>query len=170
MRFLIWRLIFMDKSEFYNQLTAQVSAIIEGETDTIANMANISALLFDALEQVNWVGFYRVMDKQSSSEQELVLGPFQGKVACIRIPMGVGVCGTAASTGQTQRIADVHQFSGHIACDASSNSEIVLPIMLNGHAIAVLDLDSTQFERFDEQDQQGLINIVEVFEQQLSVK
>jgi len=148
----------MNKAEFYQDLQAQVSALIAGEQDVIANMANISALLFDALELVNWVGFYRVLDEQ------LVLGPFQGKVACIRIPLGKGVCGTAAETGTTQRIADVHQFSGHIACDAMSNAELVVPVMVDGKVIAVLDIDSISFDRFDEQDQQGIETIVKHLE------
>ncbi|MBL4823189.1 MAG: GAF domain-containing protein [Colwellia sp.] len=126
-------------------------------------MANISALLFNALGQVNWVGFYRVLDG------ELVLGPFQGKIACIRIPLGVGVCGTAAQTVTTQRIDNVHQFDGHIACDAASNSEIVIPVQLKGDTIAVLDIDSTRFERFDQDDQNGLEAIVKVFSQSLTV-
>lgn len=151
-----------DKTEFYQSLSAQVKALITGEADPIANMANISALLFDGLAHVNWVGFYRVLDN------ELVLGPFQGKVACIRIPMGVGVCGTAAQTMTTQRIADVHQFEGHIACDAASNAEIVIPVQLKGDTIAVLDIDSTQFERFDQDDQKGLEKIVQIFEQNLT--
>lgn len=150
------------KTEFYKDLSAQVNALIADETDPIANMANISALLFDALTQVNWVGFYRVIDG------ELVLGPFQGKVACIRIPLGVGVCGTAAQTMTTQRIDDVHQFDGHIACDASSNSEIVIPVQLKGDTIAVLDIDSTGFERFDQDDQIGLESIVQIFEKSLA--
>jgi L-methionine (R)-S-oxide reductase len=150
------------KTEFYRDLLAQAKALISDETDPIANMANISALLFNALVQVNWVGFYRVLDN------ELVLGPFQGQVACIRIPLGVGVCGTAAQTSTTQRIDDVHQFSGHIACDASSNSEIVIPVKLKGVTIAVLDIDSTRFDRFDQNDQMGLESIVEVFEKSLT--
>ena len=125
-------------------------------------MANISALLFDALSEVNWVGFYRVLD------EELVLGPFQGKIACIRIPLGVGVCGTAAQTVTTQRIDDVHQFEGHIACDAASNSEIVIPVQVKGVTIAVLDIDSTRFERFDQEDQLGLETIVQIFEKNLT--
>lgn len=151
-----------NKTEFYRDLLAQAKALISGETDSIANMANISALLFDALTQVNWVGFYRVLDG------ELVLGPFQGKVACIRIPLGVGVCGTAAQTVTTQRIDDVHQYDGHIACDASSNSEIVIPVQLKGDIIAVLDIDSTRFERFDQDDQNGLELIVQVLEKSLT--
>lgn len=145
----------VNKTEFYRDLLAQTNALIHGETDLIANMANISALLFDALEQVNWVGFYRVVD------EELVLGPFQGKVACIRIAIGKGVCGTAVSTASTQRVSDVHQFDGHIACDASTNSEIVIPVIVNNVIVAVLDLDSTDFDRFELEDQQGLEAIVE---------
>ena len=149
----------MLKADFYAQLAQQTKALIGDENDIIANMANISALLFEALDKVNWVGFYRVI------EQELVLGPFQGKIACIRIPIGKGVCGTAVSENTTQRIADVHQFSGHIACDAASNSEIVIPVVVNNQVIAVLDIDSVAFERFDEQDQMGLEAIVELFAQ-----
>jgi len=148
----------MDKTEFYQDLQAQVLALIAGEQDVIANMANISALLFEALDLVNWVGFYRVVDEQ------LVLGPFQGKVACIRIPLGKGVCGTSAETGTTQRIGDVHQFSGHIACDAASNAELVVPVIVDGKVIAVLDIDSISYDRFDEQDQQGIETIVKHLE------
>lgn len=151
----------VSKTEFYQGLLAQTKSLINDEKDPIANMANISALLFDALSQVNWLGFYRVIDGQ------LVLGPFQGKVACIRIPLGKGVCGTAAQTKTTQRVADVHQFDGHIACDATTNSEIVIPVQLNGDIIAVLDIDSTTFERFDQEDQAGLEAIVNAFEQNL---
>lgn len=149
----------MDKSEFYQQLIGQIEAIIGDERDPIANMANISAILFEQLTEVNWAGFYRVTDN------ELLLGPFQGKVACIRIPIGKGVCGTAVSDNSTQRIADVHQFSGHIACDAASNSEIVIPVRVSGNVIAVLDIDSVAFNRFDEVDQQWLERIVHSFEQ-----
>lgn len=151
-----------NKTEFYRDLLVQSKALIAGEVDPIANMANISALLFDALAQINWVGFYRVLDG------ELVLGPFQGKIACIRIPLGTGVCGTAAQTITTQRIDDVHQFDGHIACDASTNSEIVIPVQVKGDTIAVLDIDSTQFKRFDLDDQNGLESIVKMFEQSLT--
>jgi GAF domain-containing protein len=151
----------VSKTAFYQELLMQTKALIHDETDPIANMANISALLFDALEQVNWLGFYRII------EEELVLGPFQGKVACIRIPLGKGVCGTAAQTKTTQRIDDVHQFDGHIACDAATNSEIVIPVQLNGDIIAVLDIDSVSFQRFDQEDQDGLEAIVAMFEQSL---
>jgi len=153
----------MNKTKFYTQLNAQVQALIVNETDLIANMANISALLFGQLSAVNWVGFYRVIDN------ELVLGPFQGKVACIRIPMGKGVCGTAALTNTTQRVGDVHQFSGHIACDAESNAEIVIPVTKAGNVIAVLDIDSVVFDCFDEEDQQALEAIVQLLEQTLVV-
>ncbi len=152
----------MSKTAFYRTLGEQISAIISGEKDIIANMANVSALLFTSLDQVNWVGFYRIID------QELVLGPFQGKVACIRIPLAKGVCGTAAVENTTQRVADVHQFTGHIACDAESNSEIVIPICINNRVIAVLDIDSTEFSRFDQQDQVGLEDIVGLFEQHIT--
>lgn len=144
----------LPKTELYQDLLMQVKALIADETDLIANMANISALLFEHLEQTNWVGFYRVKD------QELILGPFQGKVACIRIGLGKGVCGTAVTSGSTQRVADVHQFQGHIACDATTNSEIVIPVKVNNDIIAVLDIDSTSFERFDYDDQLGLEAIV----------
>ncbi len=153
----------LSKNEFYQELLVQTKALIHNETDPIANMANISALLFDALKQVNWVGFYRVI------EEQLVLGPFQGKVACIRIPLGTGVCGTAADTKTTQRISDVHQFDGHIACDATTNAEIVIPVQLNGDIIAVLDIDSTSFGRFDHEDQYGLEAIISAFEQNLAL-
>ncbi|PKI17432.1 GAF domain-containing protein [Colwellia sp. 12G3] len=152
-----------NQDEFYQELLGQTKALISDESDIIANMANISALLFERLTEVNWVGFYRLI------EDELVLGPFQGKVACIRIPLGRGVCGTCASSGTVQRIANVHQFDGHIACDASSNSELVIPITVAGRVIAVLDIDSTAFSRFDLQDEKGIMSIVQVFEQNISV-
>jgi len=149
----------MLKADFYAQLQKQIEALVGSETDVIANMANISALLFESLDKVNWVGFYRVIN------EELVLGPFQGKIACIRIPIGKGVCGTAVSENKTQRIDDVHQFSGHIACDVSSNSEIVIPLCIDNKVIAVLDIDSIAFGRFDSNDQLGLESIVKVLEQ-----
>ncbi len=152
----------MPKIDFYTQLKQHVEALIAGEKDVVANMANISALLFDALADVNWVGFYRVID------EELVLGPFQGKVACIRIPLGKGVCGTAVTESITQRVADVHQFSGHIACDAQTNSEIVIPVHYNEQVVAVLDIDSINFDRFDHEDQIGLEAIVKIFENSLN--
>ena len=150
----------MEKSAFYQDLNKQVAAVINGESDLIANMANVSAILFEALDYVNWAGFYRVNGEQ------LVLGPFQGKVACIRIPFGKGVCGTAVATGETQLVEDVHQFDGHIACDAASNSEIVIPVRINGQIVAVLDIDSVKFGRFDGEDRQGLESIVALIEAQ----
>ena len=145
----------MQKHDFYQSLVKQTESLIGGESNIIANMANISALLFTSLEDVNWAGFY-FMDSPS----ELVLGPFQGNPACIRIPVGKGVCGTAAATEQTQLISDVHAFDGHIACDAASNSEIVVPIMKNGSVFAVLDIDSPSIGRFDTDDQAGLEALV----------
>ncbi|EGM69781.1 GAF domain-containing protein [Shewanella sp. HN-41] len=146
------------KSKFYESLNRQTLALLEGEDDFVAAMANFSALLNDNLTELNWVGFYVMRGEQ------LVLGPFQGKVACTRIPMGKGVCGTAAQTNQTQRVADVHQFDGHIACDSASNSEIVVPVRSQGKVIAVLDIDSPVFNRFDEEDQKGLELLVKSFE------
>ncbi len=152
-----------NKAELYHDLLGQTKALISDESDIIANMANLSALLFERLTKVNWVGFYRVV------EDELVLGPFQGKVACIRIPFRQGVCGTSAATGDVQRIANVHQFEGHIACDASTNSELVIPVKVAGKVVAVLDLDSAELARFDKQDEQGILAVVQMFEQHLAV-
>ncbi|AVT49348.1 GAF domain-containing protein [Shewanella baltica] len=146
------------KSKFYESLNRQALALLEGEDDLVAAMANFSALLNDNLTELNWVGFYVMRGEQ------LVLGPFQGKVACTRIPLGKGVCGTAAFTNQTQRVADVHQFDGHIACDSASNSEIVVPVCAQGNVVAVLDIDSPIFDHFDEEDQKGLELLVKSFE------
>jgi L-methionine (R)-S-oxide reductase len=145
-----------NKQQHYAQLAQQVESIVAGEQDLIANMANISAILYWGLDNVNWVGFYLVKDKQ------LVLGPFHGQPACIRIPIGKGVCGTAVSENTIQLVDDVHKFSGHITCDAASNSEIVLPIHQNGKIIAVLDIDSPDIARFDLDDKLGLIKIVDI--------
>ncbi len=153
--------MFAEKLDFYRTLTAQAQALIADETDLIANMANLSALLFNEMPDLNWSGFYILR------QGELVLGPFQGKPACVRIPVGKGVCGTAVATGEIQLVKDVHEFPGHIACDAASNSEIVLPVRLRGEIIAVLDIDSPSLARFDEADQQGLAELVAVFEQRL---
>ncbi|PCC13012.1 GAF domain-containing protein [Pseudoalteromonas sp. JB197] len=152
----------MQKHDFYQSLVKQTQSLISGESNVIANMANISALLFTSLDDVNWAGFY-FMD----SPTELVLGPFQGNPACIRIPVGKGVCGTAAATGQTQLIEDVHAFDGHIACDAASNSEVVVPIMKAGKVFAVLDIDSPSISRFDTDDQAGLEALVKCLEASL---
>jgi L-methionine (R)-S-oxide reductase len=147
-----------NKQQHYSELAQQIEAIVAGESDFVANMANISAILYWALDNVNWAGFYLV------KEGQLVLGPFHGQPACIRIPIGKGVCGTAVSENCIQLIDDVHQFSGHIACDAASNSEIVLPIRHNNHIIAVLDIDSPNLGRFDHEDKTGLSQIVEILQ------
>lgn len=136
------------REEQYQLVEKQLRALLEGEPNTIANLSNASALLNQFLERVNWVGFYLVEDT------ELVLGPFQGLPACVRIPFGKGVCGTAALTKKTVRVEDVHQFPGHIACDAASQSEIVIPLLkADGTLIGVLDIDSPEKNRFDELDQ-----------------
>lgn len=139
-----------EKPALYPLLEKQLLTLMEGERDPLPNMANASALVFAALERVNWAGFYLL--KQGM----LVLGPFQGKPACIRIPLGRGVCGTAAQTQSTQLVRDVHAFPGHIACDAASRSEIVVPLVNNGRLIGVLDVDSPEAARFDETDRAGL--------------
>ena len=149
----------MSKNVIYGSQLSQLQALIEGENDLIANLANTSALLNLALEDLNWVGFYLL-----KSPDELVLGPFQGKPACLRIPVGKGVCGTAVASGQTQRVADVHAFAGHIACDGASNSEIVLPIFDQGRVVAVLDIDSPSLARFDAEDQIGLERVATALE------
>jgi GAF domain-containing protein len=138
------------KSEVYAEMVRSADALTSGEPDAVANMANIAALLWEYLPDVNWTGFYRVVDG------ELVLGPFQGKAACIRIPFGKGVCGTAAQSGETQLVEDVHAFPGHIACDANSASELVVPVKRNGTVIAVIDLDSPTLNCFDAEDAQGV--------------
>jgi GAF domain-containing protein len=142
----------------YALLEQQTAALIADEPDVIANLANISALLMDVIEDINWVGFYILKDNQ------LVLGPFQGKPACVRIPIGNGVCGTAVVEKSIQCIEDVHAFEGHIACDSASNSEIVLPIMLEESVYGVLDIDSPTFARFDDKDIAGLSKIVHLIE------
>lgn len=139
-----------DKPTLYADLLAAADALTAGESDAIANMANLSALLWQYLPDLNWAGFYRMIGG------ELVLGPFQGKAACIRIPLGKGVCGTAAAARETQCVADVHAFPGHIACDAASRSEVVVPVIVAGGVIAVLDLDSPMPGRFDSEDVAGL--------------
>src|SRR5690606_34462400 len=137
------------KPEFYRELLDAADALTAGEPDGVANMANLAALVWQLVPDLNWAGFYRLIG------EELVLGPFCGKPACIRIPLGRGVCGTAAQTGETQRVADVRAFPGHIACDAASRSELVVPVIRDGTVIAVIDLDSPRPDRFDEDDQAG---------------
>lgn len=145
-----------DKAVLYDDLQSAARALIAGESDAIANMANISALIWQFLPDLNWAGFYRPIDG------ELVLGPFQGKAACIRIAMGQGVCGTAAASMTTQLVPDVHAFPGHIACDGETASEIVVPVVNDGRLVAILDLDSPQPARFDAEDQRGLEALCEL--------
>ncbi|MAL03919.1 MAG: diguanylate cyclase [Arenimonas sp.] len=145
------------KPEQYAQLLEQARGLMHGETDRIANAANLSALVYHALPQLNWVGFYFFDGK------ELVVGPFQGHPACVRIALGRGVCGTAAQTRQTQRIADVEAFPGHIPCDAASRSELVVPLYLGDQLVGVFDLDSPVPDRFDADDQAGLESLANAF-------
>ncbi|MEE2023522.1 MULTISPECIES: GAF domain-containing protein [Alkalimonas] len=148
-------------TELYPLLLQQAAALIQDEPDLIAKMANLSALIYHSLPELNWAGFYIMRDG------ELVLGPFQGKVACVRIPVGKGVCGTAVATGETQRIADVHAFPGHIACDAASESELVIPVRDRAGIVAVLDIDSPVLNRFSAMDQQMLEQLVSLLEHSL---
>ena len=144
------------KSEGYEHLAAQLRSLLEGERDLIANTANCAALLFNFLPDLNWSGFYFLKG------DELLLGPFQGQVACVRIVMGKGVCGTAAARRETVLVPNVHEFPGHIACDSASNSEIVVPLVKNRQLIGVLDLDSPSFGRFDDEDARGLNELAEI--------
>ena len=137
------------KSEFYHELVASADALTAGEPDGVANMANLAALVWQLVPDLNWAGFYRAIDG------ELVLGPFCGRPACIRIPLGTGVCGAAAASGEAQLVPDVHAFPGHIACDAASLSELVVPVVRDGTVVAVIDLDSPSIARFDEEDRAG---------------
>ncbi|MCH8616190.1 GAF domain-containing protein [Sphingomonas sp. SM33] len=145
-----------DKATLYRDLQSAVEGLTAGEPDAIANMANVAAVIWETLPDLNWAGFYRNVGG------ELVLGPFQGRPACIRIPFGQGVCGAAAETLQVQRVEDVHAFPGHIACDAASASELVVPIVRDGKLLAVLDLDSPEKARFTAEDEAGCIKIAEL--------
>lgn len=149
------------KKEQYKLMNAQLESLIQGVPHRIANMANAAALLFNTLEDINWAGFYLMENEM------LVLGPFQGKTACIEIKIGKGVCGTAVERDEIMLVEDVHKFPGHIACDLASNSEIVLPIHVNGKIMGVLDIDSPMFSRFDEDDRAGLEEFVRIFERSL---
>ena len=140
----------------YRDLLAAADALTDGEPDAVANMANVAALLWEFLPDLNWAGFYRVAPAKAGGADELVLGPFVGRPACIRIPFGKGVCGAAAESRATQLVADVHAFPGHIACDAASASELVVPVLRDGTVIAVIDLDSPSPARFDEDDARGI--------------
>ena len=148
----------MEKTD-YTELNAMLASITEGVPYTMTNLANASALLNSSLKDINWAGFYTIKDNK------LVLGPFQGKVACTIIQMGKGVCGTAAATDTTQLVPDVHKFPGHIACDSASNSEIVIPMHRNGEVFGVLDIDSPLFDRFSEEDRKGLESFVKILEE-----
>jgi L-methionine (R)-S-oxide reductase len=146
-----------DKPRLYDELARQLAALLQGERDLVANSANMAALIYDALPDLNWAGFY------FARGQELVLGPFQGKPACVRIPWGEGVCGTAAARAASIVVPDVHEFPGHIACDPASRSELVVPLVDKARALGVLDLDSPVPGRFDEEDRAGCERLVAVF-------
>ena len=146
----------------YSTMNAALEGLVSGVPHSIANLANASALIFDMMERLNWAGFYIV------KEGRLVLGPFQGRPACIKIPLGNGVCGTVAAENRTLVVANVHEFPGHIACDCASNSEIVVPLRKNGEVIGVLDIDSPVFSRFDESDREGLEQFARILEASLT--
>lgn len=146
-----------NKVEMYKDLALQAEGLMAATRDPIANAANLSALIFNTLEDVNWAGFYFLRG------DKLIVGPFQGQPACVEISFGKGVCGTAASSGKIQRVANVHDFSGHIACDMDSRSEIVIPLFANNRLVGVLDLDSPSYDRFDDSDQQGLIKLTVIY-------
>jgi L-methionine (R)-S-oxide reductase len=146
------------KSDFYRELAGQLGALLEGERDPIANAANTAALLFQMMPDINWAGFYFLHDGK-----ELVLGPFQGLPACVRIPVGRGVCGTAVAQKHSILVEDVHAFPGHIACDAASRSELVVPLIGNGRILGVLDLDSPTAGRFDAEDQAGVEHLAAIY-------
>ena len=145
-----------DKPTLYKDLALALQGLIGDETDPVANMANAAGLIWESLPDLNWAGFYRNVGG------ELVLGPFQGRPACIRIPFGTGVCGAAAETRQVQRVDDVHAFPSHIACDSASNSEIVVPLIRDGELLGVLDIDSPQHARFDAEDETGVVRLAEI--------
>ena len=147
---------FKNKKQLYDFMKMRLTALIGEEEDWLANLSNASALMWQLLKDINWSGFYLMKG------DKLVLGPFQGKPACVNIEVGKGVCGTAAATKELQLVKNVHDFPGHIACDSASNSEIVLPIVVDGKVVGVLDIDSPKFERFDEEDAVGLTKFVEV--------
>ena len=146
----------LERGELYRELLAAADALTADEPDAVANMANVAALMWEFLPDLNWAGFYRVGAAKLSPAPELVLGPFVGRPACIRIPFGTGVCGAAAQSGMTQRVEDVHAFPGHIACDAASQSELVVPVLRDGQVVAVIDLDSPSPARFSPADAEGI--------------
>ena len=145
-----------DTATMFSDLAFAVQGLVTGESDAVANMANAAAVIFETLPDVNWVGFYRNLGG------ELVLGPFQGRPACIRIPFGTGVCGVAAETRKVQRVEDVHAFENHIACDSASNSEIVVPLIRDGEVLGVLDIDSPKKARFTAEDEAGVVKLAEI--------
>ena len=149
------------KPELYHDLLQAAEALTAGEPDSVANMANVAALMWEFLPQVNWTGFYRMV------EDELVLGPFVGRPACIRIPVGQGVCGAAARDRTSQLVEDVHAFPGHITCDGDTRSELVVPVLRDGHVVAVIDLDSPELARFDAEDQAGIEALAEMLSQRI---
>ena len=152
----------LPKPEFYSQLAAELKALVAGEPDVIANLANAAALLFHSLSDLNWAGFYLLKNG------ELVVGPFQGRPACVRIAIGKGVCGTSVAKKPTMLVPNVHEFPGHIACDSASNSEIVVPMIRGTEVIGVMDIDSPRLARFDAQDQEGLEAFVRVLMDQIN--
>jgi L-methionine (R)-S-oxide reductase len=147
----------------YALLVRQVNSILEGERDLVANASQFSAFIYDTVADLNWAGFYLTRPNKAGSGQELLVGPFQGKVACARIPFGRGVCGAAAEQRRTMLVPDVHAFPGHIACDSASNAEIVIPLIKDGKVLGVFDIDSPTLNRFDAQDQAGLEALVAAF-------
>lgn len=151
-----FRIAAADAATMYRDLASALEGLVAGETDSIANMANASALIYETLPDVNWVGFYRNVDNV------LVLGPFQGRPACIRMTFDEGVCGAAAKTRRVQRVEDVHAFPGHIACDSASNSEVVVPLIRDGEVLGVLDIDSPKHGRFSEEDEAGVVKLGEI--------
>ncbi|XCP85647.1 GAF domain-containing protein [Roseburia hominis] len=150
-----------DKKQLYRLLKTQLQGLIDGIPYTLSNLANASALLYQALPNINWAGFYLIEDGR------LILGPFQGKPACVKIEIGKGVCGTAVSLDEIMLVKNVHEFPGHIACDSASNSEIVIPLHANGKIIGVLDIDSPILSRFDEEDRAGLLTFTQILEQSI---
>jgi L-methionine (R)-S-oxide reductase len=162
MEFTSNRYDFRNKDADYASLAEELNGLLTGEPDLIANAANTAALLFDALPGVNWAGFYFI-GKGANGESELIVGPFQGRPACVRIPLGKGVCGTAAATRKTIVVLDVHEFPGHIACDAASQSEIVVPLLKGDTLLGVLDIDSPSVARFDDADRRGIERLAAIF-------
>ena len=154
----------------YDLLALQLASLLESETDLVANAAQFSAFIYDTIADLNWAGFYlTTASKKADAAPELLVGPFQGKVACARIPFGKGVCGTSAAERRTILITDVHEFPGHIACDSASNSEIVIPLIVNDNVVGVFDIDSPSLARFTQEDQVGLEKLVAIFIAQTSI-